>query len=371
MRRRLPMLIFALGLLLSGCGAILDRSYAQETPHPQYSDEDKASGYLRAENYRQLVSAILFLVAQGDEAGVIRLYDYTGAVESDLDAAYWEVIHLDPLGAYAVDYIKYELSKAVSYYEVELSDIVYRRSLDQIEAVTSVTGVSAIAGELGDVLEAVQEEVVYRVSYFEQGSTTEEIAAIAWRAYLESPATAVGRPQVAVELYPAESTGRQRMVEIMLTYPESPEVMRERMALLGTTLEELMLGCDMESAPQERLRWVQETLRQQVSWSDDPQKASTYSALVEGEGNPEGRVLAAAALCQGAGLDVQLIEGSFGDVPRIWIQVQVDGLWLHWDLSSEQAILVEEEALRGLGYSWSEAAVVQVLAADRQQNEAE
>ena len=77
-------------LTLSGCGSLLERSYADSSPHVQFSDESESEAILRAETYQGLVSALLYLVGQGEEAGVIRLYQYgsiTGTAASDVDRA--------------------------------------------------------------------------------------------------------------------------------------------------------------------------------------------------------------------------------------------------------------------------------------------
>lgn len=70
----LPLLL-ALSLL-TGCGSLLERSYTAVTPHTQFSDESKNDAILRAETYQGLVSALLYLVEQGEETGTVRLYQY-------------------------------------------------------------------------------------------------------------------------------------------------------------------------------------------------------------------------------------------------------------------------------------------------------
>ena len=118
MKRILCLFLLAALLLTTGCSSLLERSYASITPHRQFSDEKENPSILRAETYQGLVSALLYLVGKGEEDGVIRLYQYvsvTGSAASDVDAACLEVSQEDPLGAYSVDYIKYEVDKSTSY----------------------------------------------------------------------------------------------------------------------------------------------------------------------------------------------------------------------------------------------------------------
>ena len=72
-------------LTLPGCASILERSYSSSTPHVDRPATAGDSSAIRVENYRELVSAVLFLVSQGEEEGVIQLQDYAGEVEADLD----------------------------------------------------------------------------------------------------------------------------------------------------------------------------------------------------------------------------------------------------------------------------------------------
>lgn len=63
-------------LTLPGCASILERSYSSSTPHVDRPATAGDSSAIRVENYRELVSAVLFLVSQGEEEGVIQLQDY-------------------------------------------------------------------------------------------------------------------------------------------------------------------------------------------------------------------------------------------------------------------------------------------------------
>ena len=85
---------------------------------------------------------------------MIRLYQYsgvTGSAASDVDQACQEATREDPLGAYAVDYIRYDVQQTASYYEVDVS-LTYRVAPEELSQVISVTASTAVAGELQDLL---------------------------------------------------------------------------------------------------------------------------------------------------------------------------------------------------------------------------
>ncbi len=351
---RLTALILTLCLLLGGCAALLNRSYSTEAPHEPFSDEEKDSDVLRAETYQGLVSALLEFVSRGASEGTIRLYNYNGSAESDLDAAYLELTHQDPLGAYAVDYITYELRRVMSYYEVELRKIVYRKTPEQMAAIVSVTGVSAIAGELGEVLADFRQEAVFRVSYFDEGTTAETIAGMVREAYYETPEAAFGLPEVEVEIYPKEAVGQQRIVEIRLTYSQDSESLH---ALQATLLERsgTLTHVDGAKTEAEQVAQVAKVLADTVTLrrGSEPLLATAYGALVEGEANEEGLALAAKRLCDEMGIASHLVRGSLYGAPRMWIVAEAEGGWSHWDPAAG-LMGQSDAALHERGYAWSE-----------------
>lgn len=221
MKRTFCFLLLA-ALLLSGCSSMLERSYASVTPHRQFSDEKENPSILRAETYQGLVSALLYLVGKGEEGGVIRLYQYvsvTGSAASDVDAACLEVSQEDPLGAYAVDYIKYDVEQSASYYQIAVT-LAYTRTREEIRSVISVTGSSAIQRELLTILPNRPDQAVFRISYFTQEDSAESV-----RQAVENACAQIENlpplEDIQVQLYP--DSGQQRLAEIRFTWaPPTP-----------------------------------------------------------------------------------------------------------------------------------------------------
>lgn len=218
MRKTIVAGVVLAALVLGGCTPMLERSETTVQPHVQFSDEREDPSVLRAEGYQGLVSALLHLVAQGEEQGTIRLYQYlsvTGSAASDVDQACLEVTQEDPMGAYAVDYIKYDVGQTASYYQVDVK-LAYTRTKEEIAQVISVTGSSAVERELRDLVGAHPDRAVFRISYW----TGEDSASSIRRA--AEDACGEDRPRdIAVTLYP--DSGTQRVVEIVFDWPENVE----------------------------------------------------------------------------------------------------------------------------------------------------
>lgn len=217
-RLLLLLLLLSMTLPLTGCGSLLERSYASVTPHTQFQDEEENEAILRAETYQGLVSALLHLVEQGAESGVVRLYQYssiTGSATGDVDQACLEVTQEDPLGAYAVDYIKYDVQPNAAYYQVEVK-LAYTIPTEELRQVISVTASTAVSRELEELLPKKPQKVVFRISYFSQEDSVETLRQAVQEAYAAQTVSLPPLEDIHITLYPDH--GQQRVAEIKLTW---------------------------------------------------------------------------------------------------------------------------------------------------------
>ena len=344
----LGALTLALLFPLSGCADLLERSYTSSAVHVDRPPSAEAPSVLRVENYRELVSAVLYLVSQGAEEGTIQLHDYTGSVENDLPAACLEVATQDPLGAYCVDYIKHEYTRVVSYYQANL-DIHYRRSQEQVRSMVRVTGTGAIRTELQEALSRFAPEVVLRVAYFSEDENS--IDQLIRQAYYDTPAAALGFPQTEISLYP--ETGRERVVEILLTYPESAEELRRESELLAEQVE--ALPTPVQGGEQEKM--VRQSLSQLWSYAAYAPDGGTsaYDALVSGVANEEGMALAYTLLSRRMGLVCRVVEGEKAGEPWFWNELSLsEGEKRYLDPSAGTGALHSAQEFLDAGYRWPE-----------------
>lgn len=166
MKRGVIALGLALCLTLSGCGALLERSYSSIEPHSATywvgDDEDT----LRAESYQELVNALLLLVDAHAADGVVRFYHDGGARAASLaERACTEVQRQTPLGAYLLDYITYDGSDEGNYYELSVV-FGYRRTAEEQKAIVNATSTEALPDLLRTAVEEGRESVAIRVAYF-------------------------------------------------------------------------------------------------------------------------------------------------------------------------------------------------------------
>lgn len=342
MKRRLCALLLLPGLLLTGCQTMLERSHSSVQPHGQSLTAPEDPSALEAENYQELVSAVLYLVTRHAESGVIRLYNYTGDAEADLTTACLEVVQKDPLGAFAVDYIKHEVTRIVSYYEAGVT-ITYRRTAEEMGQIVSVTGSSAIKSELRDALAVFAPVVILRVSYFAEDD--EYLLSLIRQAYYDTPQSAFGPPRVSLSLYP--DVGIQRVVEIGLDYPDAVDALAPKQARLEETAATLL--------PKEKnsgARQVYDLLLGRVRPDSGGTRGTAYDALVDGLANDEGLALAYKLLCDRAGLTCTVVQGTLEEQPHFWNIVTTDSGSRHVDASAALYGLTDTQLAERGAYRW-------------------
>lgn len=366
MRYRLAALLLAGALLLSGCAAMTERDYLSIQPHKDALSAGNDPSVFRVENYTELGEAIHGMVEAGVEHGVVHLSNYAprsakGDVEADLADACAEVAQRDPLGAYAVDFIKHDKAYIVSYYEANIY-ITYRRTPEQVKSIVSVTGTSAVRTEIQEALSGFSAEKVLRISYFAEDAAA--IRDLVRQAYYASPLFALGMPEIEVDIYPSDEryTGALRIVEISLTYPEDQETLRKQAQALAQRAGGLS-GVTQGLGGEASARAIDLLLKSDVTYlfpeqKDGPQRRNTaYAALVEGTADSEGLALAYQLLAEQEGLESYVVSGAVGDTPHFWNIVGLpDGEYRHVDVTAEEGVGLSDADLVALGYRWDRSA---------------
>ena len=351
MKKWIPALALSLALTLGGC-SLSGQSYTVVEPHAEHPVLGENESTIKASTYSELVNGVLFFVSQGVEEGVIQITDYNGDVEDDLNRACLEVAKDDPLGAYAVDFIKNDYTTIITTYEATIT-ISYRRSPEQVSSLVNITGTSAIREEAVQALSAFKTELALRVGYFtgDAAAVEEQVR----QAYYDTPAAALGMPECSVALYPETGAGTQRIVEIVLTYPEEPAILTARSGQLQQEVENLLAPLRSQSAGSvERLSQLFALLPGTVRY--DPDGGPTAWDAILGDGaNSEGMALAFQLLAQEMGVTSTLVEGTLDGQPHFWNRLSDNGV--HYvDLTRDRTGTTwSAEDLLALGYQWDDA----------------
>lgn len=346
MRKIICAVMAALMLLSTGCSSMLNRDYSSVTVHSATPTAEGDANTMRVQNYQELVNALIYLINQGEESGSIRYSGEEADFKKLMDEACLEVKQEDPLGAYAVDYIKYSVISIVGSYEADVQ-ITYRRTREQVASIVDATGAAAIRSELSRALSSFDTEVVLRISYFEEDEAY--IQQLVRQAYLSNPATALDFPDAQVAMYP--ESGQQRIVEVTLTYHQSLQTLESWRNSLSREAERICQPLT-ELTIKEKLDGITGTLQSLGAYS--AQGGSTaYDALLGGGGDSQGVALAFSLLCRQVGITCSVVDGQKNGQSHFWNVVQTASGYRHVDLSRTGSVTYNvDQTMTQQGYVW-------------------
>ena len=159
-------LVRLLALALSGCdGSLLERSYSTVTPHSAAYREREDADTLRAENYQDLVNALLILLSEHSEDGVVRVYGEAPNKAELAENACVEVQKETAIGAYLLDYITYDGSAESGYYELRVR-FGYRRTAEDQAAIVNATSTEALPDLLRAAIASGADAVAVRIGWY-------------------------------------------------------------------------------------------------------------------------------------------------------------------------------------------------------------
>lgn len=160
--------LLSLSVLLCSCG--LERSYSSVEMHTEAYWENTAEDTLRAENYQDLVNALLLLIGKHAEDGVVRVY---GLEEQDwvgMAARASDEVRQTAVGSYLLRYMTYRVDKEENCH-VMYPSFSYRRSAEEYAALVNASDEEAVPDLLREAVKAGADALTVRLSYFPESET--------------------------------------------------------------------------------------------------------------------------------------------------------------------------------------------------------
>lgn len=314
-------LCLVLIMLLSGCGELREHEYVVVEPHNEGYEVAVDSGKISVDSYLSLKNALLNLVEDGVQEGVIQAKGYSGNLAEDLGEAVYEVSQSEPLGAFAVEYMTYDYSKIVSYYEIRVH-ITFRRTEEEIDSVVYLNDDDSVPGLVHQALKDFSDVLRFRVSEYKEQDYTRMVQEISG----EEPELLMAMPEITCETYP--DSGSQRIVEIFFDYPYKTDSMQSfRDQLLGKVylISELYSSelSDMTTARRFYDRLVRNG--KHIPQAEESIDDTAYSAIMLSEATSYGYAQAFRLLLSEQEIPCQVVTGTRNDEPRSWCLVTLDG----------------------------------------------
>ncbi len=356
MKRLIPALALLLAacLPLSGCAAMLERTYTGSETHMDYPVVEDDST-LRVETYQNLVNALLYFVNEHSAAGSIRLYNYAGEAEEDLERARVQVTEQDPLAAYAVRSLTYTVTPVLTYYEVEVR-LTYAHTAQEVDALHIVSGQTGLTAELERLAEErVSGEALLLSGFSGDGVLVDELFQLVW--YGDPTRSDQSPPALQTVFYP--ESGTRRIAELSLSWEEPPEGSGDYAARLEASASALLDAnppAGGEGYTPEELAAI---LRGGAVYAEDG-SALALAALTGEPVSDKGLILAMEYLCRRCGVEALPVVGWDG---ALWLIVPAQEGWRHLipqglippaDPEGEPGqLLYTDRELEALGRQWT------------------
>lgn len=349
--KKLAVILLALCLLLSGCNTWMDGAYHWKEPHQQM-DEEMELSEIPVSNYSEMRQALEAMVEEAAEVGTLSVANYDrDRVESNLQLASRHIMGSFPLGAYAVEDIRFDIGTTGSGLAVAVN-IQYNYNRSMIPKIRHVSSIAEAAELIHTAMDTFDQSLVMLVEHYE---TVDYVQLVKDHA-LESPFQVMETPQIIVNEYP--ENGSSRVVKVQFSYQTSRENLQFMQGYVQPVLASAALYVSGEEDTAKKLEQLYTLLMQRNEYSQQTSLTPCYSLLRYGVGDSQAVATAYAAMCHRTGMECIVVAGTKEGQAYYWNMVSKDGLWHHADLVASHAeggfhLLGDEEMA---GYVWDYSA---------------
>ena len=353
-------------LLLTGCANIFDGHYVSITPHEEPNNAVDTQA-VSAANYDDLCAALQTMTNSGSTSGLISVAQYPQyAVEGDMKRAVTQTMAQDPVSAYAVESIEFELGSSAGQSAIAVQ-IAYVHDRTEIQKIRNVSDMDDAKNRIALELNKLSTGVVLYTENYEQLDLTqwvEDYAALYPESVMETP-------QTTVNLYP--ETGEKRIIELKFTYQNSRDALRTMQTQVNPMFASAELYVSGNGGTREKYAQLYAFLMERFeNYTLETSITPAYSLLIHGVGDAKAFATVYSAMCRQAGLTCMSVAGTRNGVAWYWNIICDGNVYYHVDLIQCN----ENGAFRGRtdeqmsGYVWDYSAypVCGVPIAEEQNN---
>ena len=189
MKRGILAAALAACVLLSGCAALLERSYSMVEPYADRYWDSSAEDTLKVDNYQDLVNSLLMLIEQRAEEAVIRCYGEVSA-RQQVTAARNEVRRDTMQGSYLLQSIQFTFEEGANYGTAAFQ-MTYREDAEDLSSVMTLSDSQSLVDLLRLAVREEHEKITACFTY----NTPREAVTAAVESYWQE----LCREEMAVE----------------------------------------------------------------------------------------------------------------------------------------------------------------------------
>ena len=349
--KRTIILLAIVSLLFSGCASLFDGSYVSVTPHKEQNTQTD-TGSIHVKNYDELCMALANMAQNGTESGILYVSHYDQSkVDGDMEKAVKRTLEKDPVAAYAVEEINWELGTNSGQSAVAVT-ISYVHDRTEIRKIRQAENLKAAESIIAEALQDCQTGVVlYLQNYFK----TDFVQLV--EDYADRyPQYVMETPQVIVNLYPDKGTAR--VVELKFSYQTSRESLRAMQNQVRPVFTSASLYVSGDAEDREKFSQLYSFLMERYDYQPETSITPAYSLLRHGVGDAKAFAVIYAAMCREAGLECLTISGTRWGESWYWNMIEDDGKYYHVDLlrCSQEELFLERTDEEMEGYVWDYSA---------------
>lgn len=352
MKGRIAGLLALICLLLSGCGTWMDGSYVSVSPHLR-QDAQQRPDINWITNADQLYHALVSMVSYGTTSDFFGVQNYTAlALARDIEQTEQRIKTTDPIGAYALADITYELGVNGSQSTLAIN-IEYNHTRQEILRIQKVPGIPSAKTAIEAGLSNMSTDLVLYVTNYRDLDFRQIVENYA----RDNPHLVMEIPQVTATVYP--DSGSDRVVELNFTYQTSRESLRYMQSQVERVFESAELYVSSDETALEMYSHLYVFLMERNDYKLDTSITPSYSLLRNGVGDSKAFAVVFSAMCRRVGLDSMVVSGTRSGEPWFWNIIRNDGVYYHLDLvrCAQDAAFRLQSDDEMTGYVWDYSTV--------------
>ena len=323
--------LLAACLLLSGCGSWMGGSYVSVTPYMS-PDDSSGQNIKWISDKEQLEEAIRGMVSRGTAEEVFFVRDYLeAALNSDVILVRYSVMTSDPIGAFAVEDIRFETGINGGRFTLSVK-IDYSRQRSEILRMKTVQGMEEARKAIATALGNMDTELVFYVEDYQETDIAQMVEDYA----MSRPDRVIEIPRVSVSHYPA--TGNERVIELTFAYQSNRDSLRNMQNQVKQIFESAKLYVSSDEEDYEKLARLYVFLTGGVDTDrlalpgGESSITPSYSLLRYGVGDSRAFATVYAAMCNQAGVECLIVSGTRNGEAWFWNIVKDAGRYSHVDI---------------------------------------
>lgn len=350
MKQKLCVLLLTMSLLLSGCGW-MDGNYIYISDHQEQRPETP-TGDLTASSYLELEDILAQMVRNGTSEGLIYLSDYAqNMAESGMFVVSRWLTTKDPVGAYAIESVDYEIGSNSGKPAIAVS-ITYRHSPTEIQQIRHVKNTQQAEEALGTAMENLKSGIVMLIEEYEAVDFIQMVTDFAQT----HPQTVMEIPHVTEAIYGSD---KARIVELNFTYRSSRDALKLMRHQVEPVFEAATLYVSEDAPMLQQYAQLYSFLMERFDYRVQPSITPSYSLLHHGVGDSSAFAVVYQAMCRSVGLDCRIITGTRGGSPWTWNLIDLGGHYGHVDLLESNRLgefhVLNSQEMQGYVWDYSAA----------------